>query len=81
MKDIDMFSFLLSYNIVYRSVYIVKHGSRLPTLILDNRCFVCTYAKSGKVIGGRQCLDPDTENAIDVAPCDGQCYVSYSVLM
>ena len=48
-------------------------------MILDlHNCYVCAYAKSGKVVGGRECLDPAGENIADMALCAGKCYVRSS---
>ena len=38
-------------------------------------CYSCAYAASGKVVGGRECLDPAAEDAVDTAICLGKCYV------
>ena len=40
-----------------------------------HNCYSCAYAASGKVVGGRECLDPAAEDAVDTAICSGKCYV------
>ena len=45
--------------------------------VTEKRCYVCAYAQSRKVIGGKGCLNPHLYGSPNMIACEGKCYVSF----